>query len=87
MAPGLSWAKTLTGVISRSTVIAWERPSNITPTLWGFWRIREASNEVSLLEKDEKEQEEGWIRAWRLCMGNRITGVRLHGWLGTADLI
>ena len=56
-------------------MIAWERPSNITPPFRGFWRIREAYDEVALSDKDEKEQGERWIRAWRLGMGNEIAGL------------
>lgn len=68
-------AKTLIGVSSRSTVIVWERPSNLTPHFWDFWRVRAAYDELGLSKKDEKEQGEGWIRAWRLGMGNGIVGV------------
>lgn len=63
-------AKTLIGVISKSTAILWERPSNLTPRFWDFWRVGAAYDEVGLSEKDEKEQGEGWIRARRLGMGN-----------------
>lgn len=61
-APGHCCAKTPS---SRGAVTGWERERNIPAPFWGFWRIREAWEEVAQAEKDGKEKREGWIRAWR----------------------